>query len=296
MEEKRFGPVHFIPGHNKGNYPHCHSVYIEGAGILIDPSSDRKRLIQLKDEAEINEVWLSHYHEDHIMHLDLFDDLPLKMSEKDAGKLSDIEHFMDFQWFGVDNEDHRNQWRTMLKEQFHFKIRTPAGYLKHGDIVKQNGISIKVLHTPGHTPGSLSFFFMEPRVLFMGDYDLGKIGPMYGDRLSSIHDFISSVNLLREIPARVWITAHEQGIYETDPTEKWDRYLSVISQREEKLLAFLSEPRSIDEIAKKWIVYGGPKEPVSFYEIGERVIMKKHLEILLEKSIIASDGKRFRKL
>ena len=77
MKEMRFGPVRFIPGENKGRYPFCHSVYIEEEGILIDPSSDRKRLERLRAEEGVKAVWLSHWHEDHFMHLDLFDDLPL---------------------------------------------------------------------------------------------------------------------------------------------------------------------------------------------------------------------------
>ena len=80
MEEQRWCPVWFIPGQNKGSYPYCHSLYIEGAGILIDPASDRERLIQLRKEHGVNAVLLSHWHEDHLMHLDLFDDLPLWIS------------------------------------------------------------------------------------------------------------------------------------------------------------------------------------------------------------------------
>jgi len=38
MEEKKFSPIRFIPGINQGKYPYCHSVYIEGAKILIDPA------------------------------------------------------------------------------------------------------------------------------------------------------------------------------------------------------------------------------------------------------------------
>jgi hypothetical protein len=48
MQERCFGPVRFIPGQNNGKYPNCHSIYIEGAGVLIDPASDRDRLIRLK--------------------------------------------------------------------------------------------------------------------------------------------------------------------------------------------------------------------------------------------------------
>ncbi len=296
MEERHFGPIHFIPGLNKGNYPCCNSLYIEGAGVLIDPSSNRERLIRLRDETDIKEVWLSHHHEDHIMHLDLFDDLPLKMSKEDSGKLANIESFMDYDWFGIDDEDHRRQWTTTLEELFHFKSRKPAAYLQDGDVVTHDDVSINVIHTPGHTSGNLSFYFPEQRVLFVGDYDLSKLGPMCVDRTSSIQDSMSSVDLLRKIPANVWITSHSNGIHESDPAGKWDLYLRVISQREEKLLSFLAEPRTLDEITDNWIVYGKPMEPLDFYKIAERAVIKKHLEMLLEKNVIASDGKRYRKL
>ena len=35
--EQNFGPVRIIPGPNKGRYPYCHSVYIEGAGVRPGP-------------------------------------------------------------------------------------------------------------------------------------------------------------------------------------------------------------------------------------------------------------------
>jgi hypothetical protein len=44
MCERRFAPVRFLPGPNRGKYPHCHCVYVEGAGLLIDPGADRERL------------------------------------------------------------------------------------------------------------------------------------------------------------------------------------------------------------------------------------------------------------
>jgi hypothetical protein len=38
------GPLRLIRGGNKGRYPFCHSLYIPGAGLLIDPGSNRKSL------------------------------------------------------------------------------------------------------------------------------------------------------------------------------------------------------------------------------------------------------------
>ena len=132
MEEQHFGPVWFIPGENNGKYPFCHSVYIEGACVLIDPASDRKRLIQLRETPGIKAIWLTHWHEDHFMHLDLFDDLPLCISEQDAPPLSDLELFMDS--YGI-SDDSRDYWRSFFKKQFHFRPRKPMRFLQGGETI-----------------------------------------------------------------------------------------------------------------------------------------------------------------
>ena len=87
------------------------SSYVEEAGVLIDPASDRQRLGQLRDSPGVKAVCLSHWHEDHFMHLDLFDDLPLCISELDAPSLSNLEVLMDY--YGID-DDFRDYWRPFL--------------------------------------------------------------------------------------------------------------------------------------------------------------------------------------
>lgn len=284
MEEKHFGSVWFIPGERGGRYPFCHSVYIEGAGILIDPASDRNRLEQLREDPGVKAIWLSHWHEDHIMHMDLFEDLPFHMGEPDAPPLSGLEPFMDA--YGMEIEEDRAHWRSILTRDFHFKPRTPSGFLRDGDILHLDGVTVDVIGTPGHTPGHLSFFFREPAVLFMGDYDLFKFGPWYGDTESSIEETIASVNRLRDYPAGAWLVGHEAGVFDQDPGKMWDEYLDVISKREEKLYAFLERPRTLEEIVGAWIVYGRPREPKAFFEFGERALMKKHLKRLWEQGRI----------
>jgi len=74
---------------------------------LVDPASDRDRLKGLREGGGVRKVWLSHWHEDHFMHLDLFEDVPLLMSELDAPQLSDVEIFLD--GYGIKQEDQRNK-------------------------------------------------------------------------------------------------------------------------------------------------------------------------------------------
>jgi hydroxyacylglutathione hydrolase len=291
MKEKHFGPIWFIPGEQGGRYPFCHSVYVEGAGLLIDPASDRERLIQLRDGPGVKGVWLSHWHEDHLMHLDLFDDLPLSISALDAPPIATVDAFMDA--YGMDQEDERTYLRDILLKDFHFRPRQPSGFLQEGTTILMDGLTIEILGTPGHTPGHTAFFFKEQGVLFMGDYDLTKFGPWYGDAESSIEETIASVRRLREIPAQVWITGHESGLFEADPGELWERYLGVIAAREEKLLDFLKQPRTLDDIVEAWIIYGRPREPKAFFAFGERGHMKKHLEKLMREGIVRWEGERY---
>ena len=291
-EEKHFGPVWFIPGDNGGRYPFCHSVYIEGAGILIDPASDRKRLMELREDPGVETVWLSHWHEDHLMHLDLFDDLPFCISERDAPPISDLDLFMDA--YGMEDPDERRYWEEILKDNFHFRPRKPARFLKGGETVSLEGTDVDIIAVPGHTPGHLAFLFREPGVLFMGDYDLSDFGPWYGDVESSIQDTISSVRRLKQVHATVWITCHETGLFEQEPGDLWEKFLDVITARENRLIDFLTEPRTLEEIVGAWIIYGKPREPKAFYEFGERSHMKKHLEKLMDEGHVFLDGNRYR--
>ena len=226
MEEKCFDSVCFIPGPKKGKYPNCHSVYIKEDGVLIDPAGDRDRLMKLKKQSGVKQVWLSHWHEDHIMHLDLFDDLPLLISELDAPQLSDINIFMDA--YGFTDNTIREFWEPLLIEQFHYKPRKPAETFNDRDLLELETVTVEIIHTPGHTPGHTSFFFKEPGILFMGDYDLTPFGPWYGDKDSNIEDTITSIQRLKQIPARIWITCHETGLFEEEPGDLWDKYLNVI--------------------------------------------------------------------
>jgi hydroxyacylglutathione hydrolase len=217
--------------------------------------------------------------------------VPLWISAADAPPLANFDAFMDA--YGMDQADERAYWREILVKDFHFRPRTPSGFLTEGTERSVGGLTIESLSTPGHTPGHTAFFFKEQGVLFMGDYDLTKFGPWYGDVESSIEETIASVRRLRKISAKVWITGHETGLFESDPGDLWERYLDVISVREEKLLELLKTPRTLNDVVEAFIIYGKPREPKAFFEFGERAHMKKHLEKLMREGIVRREGERY---
>lgn len=293
-EERAFGPVRLIPGANQGRYPHSNSVYVEGAGVLIDAGADADRYRALIDGPGVREVWLSHWHEDHLAYLDLFEGLPLRQMAGEAEPLSNLESFLD--WYGFAEEEFRDYWRKHLKAQFHYRPRQVTHPFTPGEVIDLGSCTVEVVHAPGHTPGFTAFFFREPAVLFMGDYDLTRFGPWYGDRDGSIDETIATVRRLQRLPAKVWLTSHEDGCFEGDVAETFDRYLAVIDEREAKLLDFLAEPRTLADIVAQCIVYRKPREPRAFFEWGEGAIMGKHLERLMKNGGVVLEDGRYRRI
>ncbi|MCX7817231.1 MAG: MBL fold metallo-hydrolase [Syntrophales bacterium] len=289
--EMHFGPLWFIPGEKGGRYPFSHSLFLEvgDGGIIVDPASHMERLQELRKN-KIHAVWLSHWHEDHFTYLDLFNNVPIFISKDDYPPLTDIDVFLD--WYGLEGE-YRSYWHTLVMEKFHYRPREMAGFLEGDSVLDLGSLKVKIIHCPGHTPGHLAFYFPALEIAFIGDYDLTPFGPWYGDRFSSIEDTLRSIELLRSLKAKIYITGHETGVFFQPDEEVWERYRNVIFQRETRLMEFLQEPRTIKEIVNACFVYGKPREPKGFFEFGEWAIMSKHLEKLIreEKAVKLPDDR-----
>lgn len=68
--------------------------------------------------------------------------------------------------------------------------------LRGGQVIRSGSYSIKVLQTPGHTPGSLSFFVLEENLLFVGDTVYP--GPLHAHLPeSSLKDYAQSMKALK---------------------------------------------------------------------------------------------------
>jgi len=70
-------------------------------------------------------------------------------------------------------------------------------------------------------------------------------------------------------------------------------YLGIINRREDTLLNFLEKPRTLDEIVNQWIIYKKPREPRDFFELGEQVMIKKHLSRLIKKKIVNTKENKY---
>ncbi len=293
-EQISIGPVILIPGKKGAKFPFCNSVYIEAAGLIFDPSSNKPVLEALYREGKIKTVCLSHWHEDHFRYFYLLDSCQYWVSEIDSTPLRSSQEFI--KWYGFEGPGAEGLQETLaaqMKSEIHFKPRNPDRLLANGEVIDLGSVTMEVIATPGHSPGHLSFFFREPSILFLGDYNLDPFGPWTGDPYSDIDQCIESINCLRQVPAEILITGHRPQPITSGIEKRWDKYLKTISAREEKILDFLHEPRTLDDIIDQWIILEQAKEPVVYFRIAEKAHIVKHLKRLTRMGNITFADNRY---
>ncbi len=74
-------------------------------------------------------------------------------------------------------------------------VATPFEHLNDGDVLQLAGMSLSIIHTPGHTPGHCCFHLPQEGVLFSGDQlfagSIGRTdlpGGSYDDLMASMRD------------------------------------------------------------------------------------------------------------
>ncbi|MDD3249211.1 MAG: MBL fold metallo-hydrolase [Smithellaceae bacterium] len=278
------GSVRFIRG---GRYPFCHSVLIDdGIRSVIDASSVKEKLLTFKKEKSVEYLINTHAHEDHLVFNFLFEGSKFCAHREDAPYFANLHSLINC--YGDMSEEEHQKWFRFISEDCCFRPRTVDLFLEDGMTLNFGNTQMEVIHTPGHTRGHCVFYFPEEKVLFLGDYDLTKAGPYYGDRSSSIEDTLKSLERLKKYEAEIYLTAHGKGIYNGDKT-MIDRYLNIIHFREERLKELLKGgPKTFHEIVQEGIIYG--KNPTNLGQwdllMSERTMIAKHLFRLLNQGYI----------
>ncbi|WP_256095539.1 MBL fold metallo-hydrolase [Streptomyces sp. EN23] len=287
--EETYGGISVLVGAQRGAYPFCNSLLVGGAdaALVIDPSLS---LAAGAPPADL--VLVSHAHEDHIAGLGSYDG-PVHIHDGDLGALRSREAMLA--GFGLPKEAFAVTDR-MLRDEFHVTGCPDALGFVDGSVFDLGGRTVTVVHLPGHTPGHSGFLIEPDGFLFVADIDLTSFGPFYGDVGSDLADFEASMRRCAEIDARWYGTAHQKGVIE-GPQEFRSRlagFADVIERREETLLSFLAEPRSVGEIAEHRLVYRPHVDGVHVGPV-ERRTAERHLARLAAKGLVAEvDPGRFR--
>lgn len=127
-----------------------------GEGFLIDPGDYAEKIIDVIKEKEVKltAIYLTHGHLDHFMATERIKEeynVPVYCHEAELAVLADPV---------------QNLTSRFMRSGYVF---TDAIGLKDGAEFTAAGIPVKLLHTPGHTPGGCCFYLPEDGYLFSGD-------------------------------------------------------------------------------------------------------------------------------
>ena len=163
------------------------------------------------------------------------------------------------------------------------------------DLEFETGI-LKVLHTPGHTPGSCSFIREANRTLICGDCVLKRITPnpvLSPDpidpekRFKSLGEYLVSLAKLRSFAPTLVYGGHGEPV--TDFEEIFNRYVREINQRQAQTISLIDRQRlTAWELAQRLFPDAINKDVHRFLAISETVA---HLDYAQTEGKIAVEFK-----
>ena len=123
-------------------------------GVVIDSGDDADKILNRIKELgiEIKVILVTHGHFDHVGAV-----APLKRELN----VEFLAHKDDL-FFIEDGENAARRWGIMIEQP-----PKPDRFIKDGDTIEVGNYELEVLHTPGHSPGGVSF--LHNRMVFGGD-------------------------------------------------------------------------------------------------------------------------------
>lgn len=207
--------------------------------------------------SDVQRIVLTHAHEDHC---------GLTKQVRDESKNAEV---LVHEWetghlFGrLAHEEHRELMRRsgvpdavfLEMQSLYAEISLLTDSLSDGEFGKLHdnmeldfeGGALRVLHTPGHTPGSCSFVREADRTLICGDCVIKRITPnpivspdpvVPGRRFRSLAEYLVSLARLRSFSPTLAYGGHGEPV--TDFEEIFHRYVRAIDERQNRVISLLS--------------------------------------------------------
>jgi glyoxylase-like metal-dependent hydrolase (beta-lactamase superfamily II) len=287
------GELILIEGDNRARFPDSHCLFIDDEiPAVIDPATRKDHLEELNRQNGIQLVINTHYHVDHIRYDGLFPEAEIVANAIDAPAIESIDEMA--RAVGVEEVPWLSVWKQVMVKRWGFSERKVDRKISDGDEINLGNNTIRFIHAPGHTAGHTCVEFVEKEAVFLGDIDMGPFGPWYANRGSDIEDFLRSIERLKFTDAQTWYMSHGEGMIEGDITDKLDAFASVIHERDHRVLDFLEQERSWQEIVEATLIYRNRWEPHELFDFFEGMMVGKHIERLTRQGLVAREGDRYR--
>lgn len=134
----------------------CYIYHNENTCVIFDPGSDYERIKEfiLLKKLTVSFILLTHCHFDHV------------------GAASDLKDFFKTKIL-CHKEDLYNLESANNSAKYYglepVKIPEIDAFVSDNEVIEFEGASIKVIHTPGHSTGSVCYYIEQDNILISGD-------------------------------------------------------------------------------------------------------------------------------
>ena len=279
--------IYFVPGDGNGQFPYCNGLYLAGkeTRVLIDAGMGKEKIRACLQKG-IDLLILSHSHYDHRSAIRLVQHIPLWCHKDEAPYLESRERLFEGMGFARSGIG----WETLQMDRL--PVTPVSKLLADGDLFDLGGLTLEIVHAPGHTPGHLAFRVDGDAVLFTSDVALTSFGPFYGNDFGDVDQFIASIRRLGTMKADCIATSHAGPFY-GDAADRFKAYENAIHEKDRALLKMLEKPLRLKDLLNRNLFYPVYHEPLKLLQWFERVEIEKHLERLSRAGKVRTEGDLF---
>ena len=183
--------------------------------------------------------------------------------------------------------------RSIEKHQDYAAPVRAARLLRDGERLELNGTMLTVVHTPGHSPGSICLYHAAERLLFAGDHLLKTITPnpvlqafpdFFGERFQGLVQYFDSLDKLEPYPIALILPGHGEEIADRDARLREIREHS--KRRKARLLDLLRQGELTIMQAKEGLFPGLPESQTLlalFDVIGHLDLLRREGAVRVER-------------
>jgi hydroxyacylglutathione hydrolase len=122
----------------------CYIIESKGHALIVDPGDEPERILRFVKDLNVTPIQIlaTHTHFDHVLGVD---------GVRKATKTQFLIHPDDLPML--------QSMQSRVRQIMGFEVPPPPkvdGYLKDGDLLRVGDDTVHVIHTPGHSPGSIS--------------------------------------------------------------------------------------------------------------------------------------------
>jgi glyoxylase-like metal-dependent hydrolase (beta-lactamase superfamily II) len=122
----------------------CYILQSKSTALIVDPGDEPERILRFLNDVggKPSQIIATHTHFDHVLGVDTIRSklkIPFLIHHDDLSMLESMQ--------------------SRVRQIMGFEVPPPPevdSYLKNGDLLKMGDETIRILHTPGHSPGSIS--------------------------------------------------------------------------------------------------------------------------------------------